>query len=81
MKGRRKPTAQHKADGTFQASRHARRVDAEGAGGPLGSPPAGMDDVAAELWQQVVELLPEDVLQKLDGATLGEMCGWYSDLQ
>lgn len=81
MKGRAKPTAQHKKDGTYQASRHARRVDSEAAGGPLGEPPTDLDETGQHLWRQVVDLLPEDVVQKIDGATLRAMCEWWSQLR
>lgn len=72
----RKPTAKHKAEGTFKPSRHGGRADEVSCGGPIGSPTSGVKGEGLAVWRSIVDCLPENTLQALDESALESLCRW-----
>ena len=72
-----KPTRQHKRDGTYQNSVHGNRVDMEIRGGNMPPPPESLKEFAREMWLDICEQLPPDVLAKMDAYQLMGMCEWW----
>lgn len=77
VKGRsgrkRKPTAQHKAEGTYNATRHKNRADVNVRPSTL-SPPAHLTDAGKELWRRILDTLPAQIISKLDIEALSAYC-------
>ena len=75
-----KSTAQHKKDGSYRQDRHAKRLDTQGA---IGHPkrPDWLDKGQQELWAMVVETLPNEVLGRLDAASLEQLCICWRAIQ
>jgi hypothetical protein len=79
---KRKPTAQHIADGTYQKCRHENRADNVPADG-WPEKPGGLSPMQEKLWDDVTTCLPSQCLGKIDTAGLRDMVrlyGIYCDL-
>jgi len=72
-----KPTSEHKQDGTFHATKHGDRLDAQDH--DLGAPimPEGFSGQAQWLWNLIVENTPRGVLAALDTPKLIMACQWW----
>jgi hypothetical protein len=64
----RKPTHLHLLSGATAKNpqRFTDRVNEPGPNGPIGEPPIGFNKARKDLWDEVVGLVPEGVLQKSD---------------
>ncbi len=72
-----KTTAQHIKDGTYQPCRHSRRVDAIIQNSDMPPPPEELGEYGKEMWLDVCESLPKEVLVKIDVFQLLGMCEWW----
>lgn len=75
---RAKSNSEHRRDGTFKPSRHARRVELTSDGPP--KIPSGLSADGRRLWRLVLDRLPKEAIDKLDGPTLEGACRWYSEM-
>lgn len=72
----RKPTEQHRLDGTYRADRHGPIADeAEGLAPP--EKPDGMNTIAGEFWDEIVRL-KAGVVRAADGPQLAQLCSWWA---
>lgn len=72
----RKTTAQLKAEGTFDTSRHRNRVDIA-CKNEYPEMPSSLNQDGKELWQKVCDVLPKEVVTRLDGDSLRTYCECY----
>ena len=72
----RKPTWEHKLNGTYREDRHGNRVEV-GGGTMDPNPPIELSDDEGVLWTQVVESLSPEVVCPLDITTLYALCRWW----
>lgn len=72
----RKTTAELEASGGVRRGRHANRADIVGASG---SPkkPRGLSAKQKQLWDAVVDVMPEAALGSADTSVMTEMCRWF----
>lgn len=74
----RKPTGQHKIDGTFRKDRHGDRIDAHQDFFSVPSKPKELRDDGAKLWDTLSQQLTSaKIVSKLDEPALAAMCMWW----
>ena len=68
MPAPRKPTHLHLLSGATAKNpqRFSDRVSEPGSNGPIGDPPSAFNNARKALWDEVVDLVPDGVLQKSD---------------
>jgi phage terminase small subunit len=73
MRGRRpKPTALHRLEGTYHATKHGRdRAGEPIAAGDLDEPPIDLTDAQADLWRECLTDAPAGVVKRIDRKVLG----------
>ncbi len=80
VKGRsgrkRKSTAQHKADGSYRADRHADRADQICELSPL-KKPEGLSPLQSSLWDAVLNTLPPGLVGTIDAPGMMGLVRWY----
>lgn len=70
-----KSTAQHKADGTYNVTRHRNRADVNWpAHAP--EPPADLTPYAYNMWQTYIATCPPEMLSEVDSTVLEQACRW-----
>ena len=72
-----KTTAEHKRDGTYNVTRHKKRVDTKFTPATP-DVDSSHDAVAKKLRRQILASYPKGVLTSMDGATLNAACELYS---
>jgi P27 family predicted phage terminase small subunit len=77
-----KSTKAHQLEGTFHPTRHGKRkpLKVPAKGKSLRSPPEHLSDLQKKLWQETVADAPQDVLARIDTATLVAYIVAYSRL-
>jgi hypothetical protein len=72
-----KPTAQHKVDGTYNSTRHGKRID---GAFQVGKPakPSTLQGRASEAWDLIVEGTPDSVLCLVDALSLEAASRWFA---
>lgn len=70
----RTPTAVLELTGAFQKDPQRRREGEPVTNGPLGDPPASFTEDLLEIWQELVSLVPANVLARADRWTVELAC-------
>ena len=76
----RKPTAQHRIEGTYNATKHGNRVDEVLA---IGTPekPSWLTGPASACWDLVTGKLPENALAAVDAPAMEILCFWFAEFR
>ena len=76
----RKPTAQHRIEGTLNTTRHGDRIDEALA---IGTPvkPGWMTGTASDCWDLIVGNLPENAIAAVDAPALEVLCFWFAEFR
>ena len=75
-----KSTDQHKADGTYNVTRHRDRVEDQSFDGEIDvAAPDDLGEVGAATWDRVVSTFPKDQLRFVDWDGLRWMCFWNGE--
>ena len=69
----RKSTKDHIADGTYQKCRHEKRLDSKVVASTPPCP-ADLNDYGRDLWRRICEVLPHEVVTRLDTESLRIYC-------